>query len=192
LPNTISEIKSRIRKSYISRRNNLSKDLVVSKSEMIKSFLLQLPVILNAKTIMAYLSFDNEVVTDQIISDLIKNGKIACVPKLLGKKMIPYKILSLNEDFIIDRYGIREPQNDISREVNPKDLNVIIVPGIVFDLEGGRYGYGGGYYDRFFLTISPDTIKIAIAFDIQIHKKIPLSRSDIRVDMLITESGIIF
>lgn len=187
-----AENKSRIRKTYIKRRDGLSKKLVALKSEVIKNHILQLPDLLNARTIMAYLSFDNEVRTGEIISELIKSSKTVCIPKLFGKKMVPYKIFSINEDFFIDRYGIREPQNDISREVNPKDIDVIIVPGVVFDLEGGRYGYGGGYYDRFLLTVSPSAKKIAIAFDIQVRKKIPLSRSDVRVDSLITESGIIF
>lgn len=187
-----AENKSRIRKTYIKRRDGLSKKLVALKSEVIKNHILQLPALLNARTIMAYLSFDNEVRTGEIISELIKSSKTVCIPKLFGKKMVPYKIFSINEDFFIDRYGIREPQNDISREVNPKDIDVIIVPGVVFDLEGGRYGYGGGYYDRFLLTVSPSAKKIAIAFDMQVRKKIPLSRSDVRVDSLITESGIIF
>ncbi|MCL5987078.1 MAG: 5-formyltetrahydrofolate cyclo-ligase [Actinobacteria bacterium] len=189
---TTAESKSRIRKIYIKRRNGLSENLVALKSKAIKDHLLQLPALLNAKTIMAYLSFDNEVRTDEIISELIKNGKTVCVPKLFGKKMVPYRIFSMNEDFIIDRYGIREPQNDISREVYLKDLDVVIVPGVVFDLEGGRYGYGGGYYDRFLIALKPTAKKIAIAFNLQVRKKIPLSQSDIRVDSLITESGIIF
>ena len=106
--------------------------------------------------------------------------------------MVPYKIFSINEDFIIDRYDIREPRNDISREVDPQDIDIVIVPGVVFDLHGGRYGYGGGYYDRFLLTVKPGTKKIAIAFDMQVIKKIPFTHSDVRIDSLITESGIIF
>jgi 5-formyltetrahydrofolate cyclo-ligase len=192
LPEPTAESKSHIRKTYIVRRNGLSKKLVALKSEVIKNHILQLPDLLNARTIMAYLSFDNEVRTDELISELIKSGKTVCVPKLFGKKMVPYKIFSINEDFFIDRYGIREPLNDISREVDPQDIDVVIVPGVVFDLHGGRYGYGGGYYDRFLLTVKPGAKKIAIAFDMQVRKKIPLSRSDVRVDSLITESGIIF
>lgn len=192
MPEPTAESKSHIRKPYIVRRNGLSKKLVALKSEVIKNHILQLPALLNARTIMAYLSFDNEVRTDEIISELIKNGKTVCVPKLFGKKMVPYKIFSINEDFFIDRYGIREPQNDISREVDPQDIDVVIVPGVVFDLHGGRYGYGGGYYDRFLATLKPTAKKIAIAFDLQISKKLPLSDSDVRIDSLITESGIIF
>ena len=162
------------------------------KSEVVKNHFLQLLDLLSAKTIMAYLSFDNEVRTDELISELIKSEKIICVPKLFGKKMIPYKIFSINEDFIIDRYGIREPQNDISREMDPGKIDIVIIPGVVFDLDGGRYGYGGGYYDRFLAILKPTAKKIAIAFDLQISKKLPLSDSDVRIDSLITESGIIF
>jgi len=165
---------------------------VFRKSEVIKNHFLQLLDLLNAKTIMTYLSFDNEVRTDELISELIKSEKIICVPKLFEKKMIPYKIFSINEDFIIDRYGIREPQNDISREMDPGKIDIVIIPGVVFDLDGGRYGYGGGYYDRFLAILKPTAKKIAIAFDLQISKKLPLSDSDVRIDSLITESGIIF
>ncbi len=168
------------------------------KSEVIKNHFLQLLDLLNAKTIMTYLSFDNEVRTDELISELIKSEKIICVPKLFRKKMIPYRIFSINEDFIIDRYGIREPQNDISREMDPGKIDIVIIPdsGPPFrpeeDLDGGRYGYGGGYYDRFLAILKPTAKKIAIAFDLQISKKLPLSDSDVRIDSLITESGIIF
>lgn len=192
MPEPTAESKSHIRKTYIVRRNGLSKKLVALKSEVIKNHILQLPDLLNARTIMAYLSFDNEVRTDEIISELIKSSKTVCVPKLFGKKMVPYKIFSINEDFIIDRYGIREPHSDISMEVDRKDIDVVIVPGVVFDLHGGRYGYGGGYYDRFLATLKPTAKKIAIAFDLQISKKLPLSDSDVWIDSLITESGIIF
>ena len=78
MPEPTAESKSNIRKTYIVRRNGLSKKLVVLKSEVIKNHLLQVPALLNSKTIMAYLSFNNEVRTDEIILELLKNKKTVC------------------------------------------------------------------------------------------------------------------
>jgi len=83
--------------------------------------------------------------------------------------------------------------------VDQKEIDLVVVPGVVFDKRGGRLGYGRGYYDRFLrsksirsrMGRSHQCVVIGLAFDLQIAGKIPLVEKDVRVDKIVTESGII-
>jgi 5-formyltetrahydrofolate cyclo-ligase len=70
-------------------------------------------------------------------------------------------------------------------------MDLLIIPGIAFDLQGNRIGYGKGYYDRFLSTRKVSYI-MGLAFENQIIKKIPTTENDIPVDVLVTENRIIF
>jgi 5-formyltetrahydrofolate cyclo-ligase len=97
------------------------------------------------------------------------------------------KINSLNNLKVSD-YGVLEPE-DNSEEVFAKDMNLAIIPGLVFDLKGGRIGYGGGFYDRFFSNTNIDITKIALAYQFQILEELPLEDHDVSINNIITENG---
>lgn len=82
--------------------------------------------------------------------------------------------------------------NDVSeRVVVPlAHIDVVILPGVGFDREGGRLGYGGGYYDRFLPRLRADACKIAVAYELQILPQVPLEPHDMRLDVLVTEAGV--
>jgi len=89
-------------------------------------------------------------------------------------------------------YNILTPKQEFIRYIDPSEIDLVIVPGAVFDREGYRVGYGGGYYDKFLSSkIRKDISKIAIAFDLQIVDKVPREEHDISVDYIITEKEII-
>ena len=83
--------------------------------------------------------------------------------------------------------------------MNQKEIDLVVVPGVVFDKRGGRLGYGRGYYDRFLrsksirsrMSRSRQCALIGLAFDLQIARKIPLVEEDMKVDKIVTESGIV-
>lgn len=78
----------------------------------------------------------------------------------------------------------------ISGEVPIESLDAVIVPGVAFDHSGGRLGYGGGYYDRFLPKLRPDTVKIGVAYELQLIKQIPVEEHDVHLDRIVTETGI--
>jgi len=103
-----------------------------------------------AKTIFIYISVDGEAGTRPIIEQAWADGKRVCVPRCRNQKMdaVPYTV---NDTVKPGKYGIPEPPEN-RRAVSPDDIDLVIVPGMAFDRDGYRLGYGGGYYDRYLLT----------------------------------------
>ncbi|MBI2650914.1 5-formyltetrahydrofolate cyclo-ligase [Candidatus Woesearchaeota archaeon] len=89
------------------------------------------------------------------------------------------------------KFGILEPKKEFIRKFNLKELDLVIVPGIVFDKNRHRIGYGYGYYDRFLKNLSNHVIKIGIAFEFQLVDKIPHEMHDVAMDIVITENFIL-
>ena len=105
------------------------------------------------------------------------------------RKLIPYEIINLKEGINIGAYGIREPNKDISNEIDVKNIDVLIVPAVAYDKNCYRLGYGGGYYDRFIERLRDDAITIGIAFDLQLFDSIPKEEHDAQLNYIITESS---
>ena len=129
--------------------------------------------------------FKNEVKTDKI-NDFIKNsGKVLVLPKVIDKETM-IAIEDKNQ-YIVSPFGNKEPDGEEYRG----NIDVIITPGVVFDRNKNRVGFGRGYYDRFFGKY-PNAKKIAIAFEEQIiGEGIETDKYDKKVDILITEENII-
>ena len=167
------------------RRMNLSKEYIDVASDKIFEKLLQNEYFKNAKVVMSYMDFKNEVKTDKI-NDFIKNsGEILVLPKVIDKETM-IAIEDKNQ-YIVSPFGNKEPDGEEYRG----NIDVIITPGVVFDRNKNRVGFGRGYYDRFFLK-HPNAKKIAIAFEEQmINEGIETDKYDKKVDILITEENII-
>lgn len=145
----------------------------------------------NSNFIFIYVSMKNEVDTHRIIKFSIENGKKVCVPKVISKKDGMESVLIKSfSDLKAGKYGILEPKED-RFIVNPKDVDLVITPGLAFDMSGGRLGYGAGFYDRFLKDTSKDCIKAGIAYSFQLEKEIPTGSEDIPVDIIVTENEII-
>ena len=167
------------------KRMKLSQTYIDVASEKIFEKLLQNEDFKNAKVVMSYMDFKNEVKTDKI-NDFIKNsGKILLLPKVIDKETM-IAIEDKNQ-YIISPFGNKEPNG----EEYKGSIDVIITPGVAFDRNKNRVGFGRGYYDRFFLKY-PNAKKIAIAFEEQIiNEGIETDKYDKKVDILITENNII-
>lgn len=183
-------MKKEFRKKIIKLRKEKEKDFIKYNSDIITQKLLDLDTIKDAKTIMLYLDFNNEVMTDDLVIKLNNLGKTVAVPVTLlkEKKLIPYQITDIKNGIQYSSYNIREPKPEYSSVVDIKDLDVIIVPAVAYDKNCYRLGYGGGFYDRFLENIGPKTITIGIAFDLQIFDEIPRENHDAQLDYIITES----
>lgn len=185
-------MKKEFRKKVIRLRNEKDTYFIKHNSDIITEKLLKLDCVQNAKTIMLYLDFNNEVATDNLISKLINLGKTVASPITLKeeRKLIPSQITNLKEGIQYGAYNIREPKPECSPAIDIKDLDVVIVPAVAYDKNCYRLGYGGGFYDRFLENLKKDTITIGIAFDLQVFDKIPKEPHDAQLDYVITESKI--
>lgn len=186
-------MKKEFRKKVISLRKTQQPDFIKKNSDIIKDKLLEMDCIKNASTIMLYLDFNNEVITDNLIKELISLDKIVASPITIikEKKLIPCQIKDFENGIQYGAYNIREPKPNCSPEINIKDIDVVIVPAVAYDINGFRLGYGGGFYDRFLENIREDAVTIGIAFDLQIFNEVPKEPHDAQLDYIITESRII-
>lgn len=186
-------MKKEFRKKVINLRKKQQPDFIKKNSDIIKNKLLQMDCIKNSNTIMLYLDFNNEVITDDLIKELISMDKIVASPITIinEKVLIPSQITDFENGIKYGAYNIREPKPDCSPEINIKNIDVVIVPAVAYDINGFRLGYGGGFYDRFLENIREDAVTIGIAFDLQIFDEVPKEPHDAQLDYIITESRIL-
>ena len=133
------------------------------------------------KVVGVYLSTPNEVETDGIIEELLKQGKIVAAPRIENSELVFHKLESI-KDIDLNKYHIREPL--FSNEVID-NIEIMIVPGIAFDIAKNRIGYGKGYYDR--CLSKHECYKVGLAFDEHLHKEIPADSFDVKMDIVITD-----
>lgn len=190
-----AEKKKKIRSVYLKRRNKLEPEKRKAASEKIRKRLYASKRFKAAQTIFVYASYKSEVQTKELIQDALKMGKRVAVPKVVGEEMHFYEILSWEELFP-GYQGILEPQISGRESLIPTDSDLIVLPGAVFDRRGGRIGYGGGYYDRYWDRIhgtgGNKPYLLALAYHCQMYPgKIPLEEHDIKMDCILTERGAI-
>lgn len=183
--------KRTLRKSCIARRNSFEPSELITRSQTIIMSLNQLECIKDAKCIMCYVSFGSEVFTHNCIEDWLRSGKKICVPYIAGsdsdqKSMLALEITDFNE-LSPGSYGILEPKFETCKIISPDDIDVIIIPGLAFDICKNRLGYGGGYYDRYITDVRNDCKRVAVCFDFQVVENIPAEMHDQRVDILVTD-----
>ncbi|WP_195266102.1 5-formyltetrahydrofolate cyclo-ligase [Clostridium sp. 1001275B_160808_H3] len=144
-----------------------------------------------ASNIFIYISFSNEINTINIIEKAFEDRKNVFIPKVYKdeKYMKAIKLNSFDE-LKKNSMGILEPIDD-SDYIEKENIDLIVVPGVVFDNECNRIGYGGGYYDRYLNEIKSKENKIALAYDLQVVDKIECEAHDIKVDYIITNTRII-
>lgn len=179
-----------LRKEILSKRDRLTLQQIASMSGRIELSLLDRSEIKTAETVFTYVNFRSEVSTREIINQLLHQGKQVAVPitRVKEKRLDIVTISDPENDLVPGYWGIPEPREELvdERLIAPGDIDVIILPGSVFDKRCGRFGYGGGYYDRLLSQI-PAAKRIALAFDLQVVNEIPLKDHDEILDFVITE-----
>ena len=181
--------KNALRKEIYALRDSLTPEEIAVKSRAVAGQLEELPFYREAATIMFFLSFRSEVDTRGMVEENLAKGKRVLVPKSLPQErvLVPSQLLDLEKDLALGYYDIPEPRAEVLRPVEPAEIDLLIVPGVAFDLQGNRLGYGGGYYDRFFERLRPGVPLVAIAFELQIVSRVPIEPWDRRMDWVVTE-----
>ncbi len=180
-------MKQKLREIILEKRNSLTKEDILKKSNKIMEKLFSLPEFKKAKKIMFYVSKDNEVFTHNMIKELINKKKILVPVTDYENKNLIISELKNFSDLEPGYYGVLEPKK--IKKVNPKDIDIVIVPGVVFDKKGNRIGYGKGYYDIFLKKTK--AFKIGLAFDFQVVEEIKKEEFDVAIDIIVTEKEII-
>lgn len=185
------QTKKEIRKFIIGKRDGINDSIKKEWDINIFNKLVNSEIYKKARVIFAFVSFKSEVDTHQIINRALMDNKTVCVPKIRSKdKGIEiYRINSLLE--LREGYhGILEPLDNCPA-VESNDIDLILMPGVAFDRQGGRVGYGMGYYDGFLIRMNKNVDKIALAYDFQVLDKVPMEERDIRINGIITNEEFI-
>lgn len=189
-------MKRKLRTSMLQLRDALTIEERREKSAEITKRILAQAEYQNADNILLFASYKSEVDTLELLHHALAEGKAVYFPKVQGSEMEFYRIFS-EEDLREGYRGIREPEagENLRYIPTPGEKSLVLVPGVVFDLEGNRIGYGGGYYDRFLGNLGSRKVtvcKMAAAFECQLLKKEHLEAEpfDVPIDIIITEEGL--
>lgn len=163
-------------------RKTLSHDKAVYNSIAILDKLMNMDEYKEASCIYAYYSFGKEVMTKPLIQKALSEGKRVALPKVNGEEIEFYYITSEN-DLEESSFGILEPKDcEKAEEKNA----LLIMPGVAFDKENNRIGYGAGYYDKY-LQKPNNHYKIALAYKFQVFESVYNDEYDIKPDFVLTE-----
>ena len=182
---TKREQKKILRQEFLSRRKAIPHDErdIISR-ELVKKFLAT-EIYRASKIIMAYASTPDELQLDELFTAIFDDGKILAIPFIIGKgDMQAVEVPSLDA-LEIGAFNIKTVKRDCRRFIEPAQIDCVIVPGAAFDVNGGRLGLGGGYYDKF-LPRAVNAKKIALAYDFQLVAELPIEAHDIKVDVVLT------
>lgn len=183
------ESKQQIRKRILEQRSKMTTQDVEHKSRQIANRVFNLPEYQEADHVLLYADFCHEVMTKEIFDDALLQRKKVYFPKCnpaVGT-MEFYQIVSVRQ--LTSGYNkIKEPtaSDETVFRFRKEDNTVVVVPGIAFDVQGHRIGYGKGYYDRY-LQDKRQVTTVALAFAEQIVEEVPFDKYDIRMDKIVTE-----
>lgn len=178
-----------LRKAILTRRLSLSGKDYSSYSRIIQEAFISLPEFQSSRSIALYCAVNNEVSTETIIEHALLNGKIVYLPAVVGTDLEFRRLSSLNE---VSRgsFGILEP-SDQAEVADIEQFDMVVVPGVGFDLAGQRIGYGKGYYDRTFHRLEGSGRLTGLCFEFQIVDSLAGEKHDVVMDRIITERRII-
>ncbi len=163
------------------------------RSGCIAKQFLDLPEYHTANTLMLYLSVRDEVCTTDIVHAAMQTTKTVAIPFCRQGELHLFRLEQLS-DLEAGMYGIPEPQMELradpGRVVPAGELDLVLVPGIAFDVRGARCGHGKGYYDKLLPHVSNNADLVALAFDCQVFPEIPVESHDVFMDKIVTETTI--
>ena len=178
------ETKQEIREQIIKIRRGMEEEEWQAATDAIAGKVIESDSFREATDLYCYMDFDREAGTDRIMDEAWRLGKDIWLPKVSGGEM-EFFLVKPSQKFVKGAFGILEPSG-VSEMAKGTD-GLAIVPGVAFDREKNRIGYGKGFYDRY-LRKHPHLVKMGIAFDVQLVDKIPKEETDCGLDFVVTES----
>jgi 5-formyltetrahydrofolate cyclo-ligase len=180
-----------LRRTMLAARDQLDPVSRSEKSRRIRELLTEHPSVCAARHVFLYVHFRSEVETMPLLEHFLAVGKTVSVPLTLRKegRLLAVQITDPASQLAPGCFGILEPTKEQAERaaVNPAVIDFAVVPGSVFDLLGGRLGYGGGFYDRFLSQDAPQALRAGLAYQMQLADQLSLEAHDQLMDILVTE-----
>jgi len=192
IPDDIAALKKSLREEAHARRNALENKDELSKH--IVSQFMNLPEYDKAKTVLFYVDVRSEVRTRHSLPEALQSGKTIVIPWCTETVELALFRLESMDELAIGMYKILEPKPELrllpEKQVDPKSIDLVMVPGVAFDRRGARMGHGKGYYDKLLENARKDTPLVALAFDCQLFPEIPVAPHDVFMHKIITEKEV--
>jgi 5-formyltetrahydrofolate cyclo-ligase len=186
--NSILEKKKKLRRDLLEKRKSLPSSVCQEKSSLILKVLLSEKAFADASSVALYFPVNGEVDTRGIFKKCIDLEKKVFFPKTRGSDLIFLRTRNI-EELTHGAFAIPEPTTD-TECARSDELDLVLVPGVAFDLSGNRIGYGKGFYDRFLKDI-PRQTRFGLAYRFQVLESVPSHKTDVKTGRIITEDGAI-
>lgn len=184
------------RKRQLREQAHANRNAQENKDELSRQIVARfkaLPEYERAATVMYYIDVRSEVRTRHDLAEAIRGNKRIVVPYCV-EGFLRLFLLEDMEELAVGMYKILEPKIELrevkEKKVDPKELDLVMVPGVAFDRGGGRMGHGKGYYDKLLEHVRPDAPLVALAFECQIFDEVPVAPHDILMDKIVTEKAV--
>lgn len=182
----LKRAKREIRTEVRAARDALAPDERARCSLLIRDRFLALPELEAARTVMLFWSFGSEVDTAPLVRSLVERGVWVALPRIVDGELEP-RTYRPGEPVTETSFGACEPAG--GEVLDPSALDVVVTPAVAFDRAGRRVGYGGGYYDRFFCRTRSDSLRVGVAFEVQlVDGDLPGGHFDLPVHAIVTGS----
>lgn len=168
-------------------REELSQEQRAEYASRITAHLLRHEVFQKARSIMAYVSYGSEVETDALIKTVLASGKRLFLPRCHDRGKMDAVQIDTVDTLVPGRFSIPEPNQSLKGS-DKQTIELIFVPGLLFDENGARLGQGGGYYDRFLMNYQGMTC--GLAFSVQVVEKLSVKPHDVSMHAIATEHGL--
>jgi 5-formyltetrahydrofolate cyclo-ligase len=187
-PSAAALTKAELRKEFLKKREAIAPADRARMSSLIRQRIIQHPKWRSAGTILFYVSFGSEVETHALLQEALRFKKRVLVPLHdAASKDTPLSELKRFDELGTSHRGVLQVRPEFRRTADPAAIDLALIPGIVFDRQGGRIGFGGGYFDRL-LPKMPNAFRLALAFSAQVlNDPFPLENHDIRMQAIVTE-----
>lgn len=191
-PSALRLAKQSLRGRVLAAREDLSPQVRAAEALSIRDRLTALPSFRHATCLLLTLPFRSEWDTRPLVDAALREGRRIAVPRVDRefRTLRLHAIENVDRDIVPGYLGVPEPRPTLPA-IHPVEVDWVLVPGVAFDAQGRRLGYGGGFFDRLLPLIAAEAPKIAGAFDVQIVDEVPAGPLDHRVDAIATATALL-
>lgn len=173
--------KQALRKQIREQKRAMTEAEIVAKSQALGRLFVASEAYRQAKTIYGYLPYNQEVRTTAMLQQALDDGKRVAVPKCYGEEM---RFIYLDDLSKVEKGYCNIPEPIADGPIADDPTALVLMPGLAFDPQGHRMGYGGGFYDKF-LAAEPNHPTLALCYDFQMLEHLETESHDIPVDFVI-------
>jgi 5-formyltetrahydrofolate cyclo-ligase len=187
-PVDIGDRKQELRNRMRRARASIPPPERLALARAVEEHVFFLPEVRAAHTVMLFYSFGSEVPTASMAERLLAEGRRLLLPFLTESGMEAAEVRP-GGHLVVTGYGAKEPARRVAAD--PLEVDVVLTPGLAFDRRGRRLGYGGGHYDGYLRRLSARAARVGIGFANQLVDEVPAGPGDERVDIIVTDAGIV-